>query len=198
MEVGCLERNQMGESTYGTIGVLECLESGQHGIPSASALQDALGLLDDNVPELLVLVAEDEGEAGGLRVVRRGSKGEDLLEDLLNAAVGDGGGSLEAVDGASELGSGQELVGRDGRGSHCVGWMCDVVVRIKDVQESLLYSRLLVYKGELQMGRRTRLGLRKRQAVLYADEGITTTKVQAHVTKHGACHVHRYSSQGGD
>lgn len=69
IEVGCLERNQMGESTYGTIGVLESLESGQHGIPSTSALQDALGLLDDNVPELLVLVAKDEGEAGGLCVV---------------------------------------------------------------------------------------------------------------------------------
>ncbi|PSD99738.1 hypothetical protein C7G66_19030, partial [Acinetobacter baumannii] len=102
-----------------TVGSLESLESGVHGIPSTDALEDALGLLDDDVPELLVLLAEHKGEAGGLCVVRRGSKGENLLQDLLNAAVGDRRRGLEAVDSTSKLGSSQELVGGDGR-SHCV------------------------------------------------------------------------------
>ncbi len=87
-----------------------------HGL--ACALEDGLGRVDDNVPELLVLLAGDERDADRLAVVRRGGERENLLDNLLDAAVGDLGGALEAVDGAAVLGGGEPVVGGNLGGRH--------------------------------------------------------------------------------
>lgn len=83
-----------------------------------------LGLGDDglkdvahDVPELVVLVLEQEHEAGRLRVERRRDVLDELGDDLLDAVVGDGGGLVEGVDAAA-VGNGLEEVGV---GSHCGG-----------------------------------------------------------------------------
>lgn len=77
------------------------------------------GLQDiaDNVPELVVLVLEQEHEAGGLGVEGGGDVLDELGEDLLDAGVGDGRGLVEGVDAAA-VGDGLEEVGG---GSHCGG-----------------------------------------------------------------------------
>ena len=77
---------------------------------------DSFQDIADNVPELVVLVLEQEHEAGGLGVERRGDVLDELGEDLLDAGVGDGRGLVEGVDAAA-VGDGLEEVGG---GSHGV------------------------------------------------------------------------------
>ena len=106
---------------YRAIGALEGLETGSEGLPDTGGGQDGLGSLDDDIPELLVLLAEKKADAGGLCVVGGRGEGEDLADDLLDAAVGDGRGILKTVDGAAVLGGLEPLVGVDLRGRHVVG-----------------------------------------------------------------------------
>lgn len=74
---------------------------------------DGLQDIADDVPELVVLVLEQEHEAGGLGVERRGDVLDELGDDLLDAVVGDGRGLVEGVDAAA-VGDGVEE--RGGRG----------------------------------------------------------------------------------
>lgn len=95
--------------------------SAEAGDAAASVLPLSLGDdgfqdIVDNVPELVVLVLEQEHEAGGLGVERGGDVLDELGEDLLDAGVGDGRGLVEGVDAAA-VGDGLEEVGG---GSHCV------------------------------------------------------------------------------
>lgn len=101
--------------TYGSVTSAEASDAAASVLP--------LGLRDngfqdiaDNVPELVVLVLEQEHEAGGLGVERGGHVLDELGEDLLDAGVGDGRGLVEGVDAAA-VGDGLEEVGG---GSHCV------------------------------------------------------------------------------
>lgn len=75
--------------TYGSIGSLVALEKGAQLFPESRVdrLEDRLGLLEDDAPELLVLLPERERDADGLRVVRRRGEGEDLGDNLLDALV---------------------------------------------------------------------------------------------------------------
>lgn len=106
--------------TYRAVGVLEHLKHAAHLLPdgSASSLEDGLSVGADSLPELLLLGAGDEGDADGLGVVGGGGEGEDRLDDLLDAAVGDGRGVLEAVDGAAVLGGGEPVESGDLGGRH--------------------------------------------------------------------------------
>lgn len=67
-----------------------------------------------SIPELLVLVLEENDCARGLHVESTGNVLDGLGDDLLNARVGDGGGVGDGVDGAAGNESGEE-----GVGSHC-------------------------------------------------------------------------------
>ena len=78
---------------------------------------DGLQDIADNVPELVVLVLEQENEAGRLGVERGRNVLDDLGDDLLNAGVGDGRVLVEGVDAAA-VGNGLEEAGG---GSHCGG-----------------------------------------------------------------------------
>jgi hypothetical protein len=108
--------------TYGSVGALEGRQHRPHEFPDARAcaLVHGFDRLADFIPYLLVLVAEDERNAHGLRVVRRGRKRQHLLHNLLDARVRDGRRVLEAVDGAADRGGVQPLVRADGSSvGHC-------------------------------------------------------------------------------
>jgi hypothetical protein len=77
---------------------------------------DGLQDIADNVPELVVLVLEQEHETSGLGVERGGDVLDELRDDLLDAGVGDGRVLVEGVDAAA-VGDGLEEVGG---GSHGV------------------------------------------------------------------------------
>jgi len=77
---------------------------------------DGLQDIADNVPELVVLVLEQEHEAGGLGVERGRNVLDELGDDLLNAGIRDGRVLVEGVDAAA-VGDGLEEVGG---GSHGV------------------------------------------------------------------------------
>ena len=50
-------------------------------------LEDRLSLPEDNTPELLVLLPKGKRDADGLSIVRRGSKGRDLGDNLMNSFI---------------------------------------------------------------------------------------------------------------
>lgn len=56
-------------------------------------LEDRLSLLEDNAPELLMLLPESERNADRLSVVRRGGEGKDFGDDLFHTFIRDLGGS---------------------------------------------------------------------------------------------------------
>lgn len=49
--------------------------------------EDWLGLLEDNGPELLMLLSESERNADRLSIVGRGGEGKDFGDDLLDTVV---------------------------------------------------------------------------------------------------------------
>ena len=58
---------------------------------------DFLQHITCNIPELLVLVLEQQDDACGLRVEGGGGVQDGLVDDVLDAGVGDGGGGGEGV-----------------------------------------------------------------------------------------------------
>lgn len=76
--------------------------------------------LEDNVPELRMLIAKEDDGPSGLSVERGGRVFSGILDDLLDSGLGDAGreGFAEGVD-RSPRGEGGEEGG--GRGRHGVG-----------------------------------------------------------------------------
>ena len=101
-------------STYGSITGAEASDAAASVLPLGLG-DDGLQDIADNVPELVVLVLEQEHEAGGLGVEGGGDVLDELGDDLLNAGVRDGRVLVEGVDAAA-VGDGLEEVGG---GSHC-------------------------------------------------------------------------------
>lgn len=96
-------------------GALELL-SGDDG------LEDILG----DVPELLVLLLEENDGAGALAVEAGGAVEDSLADDLLDLLVRDGGLGLEAVVGAAGLDGGEEFSGTHFGGGLREGSGCGV------------------------------------------------------------------------
>ena len=103
-------------STYGSITGAEASDAAASVLPLGLG-DDGLQDIADNVPELVVLVLEQEHEASGLGVEGGGDVLDELGDNLLNAGVGDGGVLVEGVDAAA-VGNGLEEAGS---GSHCGG-----------------------------------------------------------------------------
>ena len=102
--------------TYGSVASAEAGNAVASVLPLGLG-DDSLQDIADNVPELVVLVLEQENEASGLRVEGGRNVLDELGDDLLNAGVGDGGVLVEGVDAAA-VGNGLEEAGS---GSHCGG-----------------------------------------------------------------------------
>lgn len=101
--------------TYGSVAGAEASDAVAGVLPGVLG-HDGLEDVADDVPELVVLVLEQEHEAGRLGVEGGGDVLDELGDDLLNAVVGDGRGLVEGVDAAAVGDSLEEA----GVGSHCV------------------------------------------------------------------------------
>jgi hypothetical protein len=86
--------------TYSAISSLEHIHL-LLGLLILIGWDDALENLLVDVPELVMLVLEQDDGAGGLRVEGGRDVLDDLGDDLGDALVGDGGLLLESVDGAA-------------------------------------------------------------------------------------------------
>lgn len=64
-----------------------------------------------------MLLLQEDDDAGTLAVVGGGDGKDDVIDNLLDALVGDGGGVVELVDGAAVLDGIEERLG----GGHCAG-----------------------------------------------------------------------------
>lgn len=89
---------------------------------------DGAESIGGDVPELVVLGAEEEDGAVGLGVEGGGDVGDELADDLLDAGGGDGEVLAEGVVGAAFLDELEESGGHfDGFGFWLVGWKRGVV-----------------------------------------------------------------------
>lgn len=110
-----------GESTRGQgearahrcSGVLEAVEPGGGGLGADLGGKDGLHDLAHDLPQLPVLVAEQDDDAGGLHVVRRRAVQHELVHDLLNALLGDDQVARQLVVCATILGQVEEGLGAD-------------------------------------------------------------------------------------
>jgi len=108
--------------TYGSIGGLEHLQLGQSlvlkGLLGDSAGSDeALEGRGSDVPETLVLLLQENNQAGGLGVERAGDVQDSSIDKLLDLSIGDGAVLAQLVDGAAVLGRLDESIDRHG------GWV---------------------------------------------------------------------------
>jgi hypothetical protein len=94
--------------TYGSVTGAETGDAVAGGFPLVLR-DDGFEGVADNVPELVVLVFQQEDETGGLRVEGGGDVFDELGDDLFDAVVGDRGGFVEGVDAAA-VGDGVEEV----------------------------------------------------------------------------------------
>lgn len=97
------------EVTYSSVGAPEhvkLLLSGSVLLSRDDSLEGILG----NVPELVVLLLEQDNDASALAIERGGSMEDGLANDLLDLLVVDGRLLLEGVDGAAGL-DGREVSG---------------------------------------------------------------------------------------
>jgi hypothetical protein len=94
--------------TYRSVSRAETRNTASGGLPLVLGDNGFEGIAD-NVPELVVLVFEQEDEAGGLGVEGGGDVFDELGDDFLDAVVGDWGGFGEGVDAAA-VGDGVEEV----------------------------------------------------------------------------------------
>jgi hypothetical protein len=106
--------------TYGSVASTEATDAVAGVLPLLLG-NDGFEDVADDVPELVVLVLEQEHQAGGLGVERGGDVFDELGDDLFDAGVGDGRGLVEGVDAAA-VGDGLEEVGL---GSHIGGVLSD-------------------------------------------------------------------------
>lgn len=90
---------------------------------------DLLEGVGGDVPQLLVLGAEQDDEAVGLGVEGRGRVQGGLVDNLLDARRGDGQLLGQGVVGAAVLDELEEEVGGDLGGGHCVGVVVFSVVK---------------------------------------------------------------------
>lgn len=119
------KQGREGAETYGSGGALEHGDLVAGGLPVLLG-DDGLEDLAGDVPELLVLGAEQDDDADGLGVEGRGHVQGGLLDDLGDALLGDGQVLGQDVVGAAVLDQLDDRVGRDdGRGRHgCFGYLC--------------------------------------------------------------------------
>lgn len=108
-----LSNDNTASNTYRSVSSAKPRNSGRKRLIN-SFRQGALDELIRSIPELLVLVLEENDCARGLHVESTGNVLDGLGDDLLNARVGDGGGVRDAIDGAA----GNERV-EEGVGGHC-------------------------------------------------------------------------------
>lgn len=100
--------------TYGSVAGAEASDAVASVLPGVlghNGLQDVA----HDVPELVVLVLQQEHETGRLGVEGRRDVLDELGDDLLNAVVRDGRGLVEGVDAAAVGDSLEEV----GGGGHC-------------------------------------------------------------------------------
>lgn len=130
--------------TYGTGGALEHVHlvgGGLEGIGGDDGLED----LGGNVPELLVVGAEEDDDAVGLGV--EGGRGveDGLLHDLGDALLADGQVLGQGVVGAAVLDEVEDRVGADGR--HVGGGLLGV-------EKLLLLELRLGFYGGVWVGKK--------------------------------------------
>lgn len=115
------------KGTYGSSTTLE------HGHPLSGRVElvggdDCLEDVGGDIPQLVVLSAEEDDGAVALGVERAGDVLDGLLDDLLDAVLGHGAKVLaEGVEGAAVLDEVEDRFGVDGGfGGHFVlcGWGC--------------------------------------------------------------------------
>lgn len=104
---------------WGTHSAVAGLEARDPLLGAGELLRGHNGLqnLEDVVPEGVVLLAEQDNDAGRLSVEGRGDVEDDLLRDLGNLLVRDGHVLVEGVDGAAGLDRLEESLG-----SHSCWW----------------------------------------------------------------------------
>lgn len=83
---------RLAKSLEPPLGMLK-LVSGQHQLVD----------FDDDIPELRVLLVQNDDKASCLGIEGAGHMFDGLLDDFLDAGVGDWGAMLEGVDGAAAL-----------------------------------------------------------------------------------------------
>ena len=108
--------------TYSSVSRAETRNAASGGLPLVLGDNGFEGIADD-VPELVVLVFEQEDETGGLGVEGGGDVFDELGDDFLDAVVGDGGGFGEGVDAAAVGDGVEEGCG----GCHGCGWLVVLV-----------------------------------------------------------------------
>lgn len=117
--------------TYSSVGSAESLEL-RLGVVLERLLGDgtggneALHGLDGDVPDLLVLLLQQENDTGGLGVERAGDVEDGGLDNGLDGIVGDGALGLETIVGTAGLDQLEESVGGcvlefNLSGAHCDG-----------------------------------------------------------------------------
>lgn len=100
--------------TYGSVRGLEAVELGLRARLELILGDHGLEHLGGNVPELLVVLVQEDDDARRLRVERRGRVEDDLVDNLNNLLVRLGSLLVELVDGAALLDGIEEALG----GSH--------------------------------------------------------------------------------
>ena len=96
--------------TYGEGSGLEAVDTSSGTLPALSG-DDALEDLSGDVPELVVVGAEEDEHAVGLGVEGGGDVAQGVLDDLLDAVLGDSQLLVELVIGAAELDEVQDRLG---------------------------------------------------------------------------------------
>lgn len=88
------------EGTYGAIASFKTVQSLLAVRPCLSRRYCFDALLDD-LPELVVLFAYEENDSGGLRIEATGHVQDGVVDDLLNARLGNWDLFIKGVDGAA-------------------------------------------------------------------------------------------------
>ncbi len=110
LQVAVVTNMVMVWETYSSIGSLETIETLLSALPLLLSNDGLQNLLCD-LPESNVLLLDQQNDPGGLAVKGRRNMKNDLLDDLLDLLIGDGGFVLEGVDAATALDNVEELLG---------------------------------------------------------------------------------------
>lgn len=118
----------VGEEEDGSGGALEAGDTVGGGLPGLRG-NDGLEGVRGDVPELVVLGAEEDDEAVGLGVEGRGGLEGGLLDNLLDALGSHGEVLGEGVVGAAVLSQLEDEVGGE-LGGHCEGWFAVLELKV--------------------------------------------------------------------